>query len=215
MSRARLPRRFAPVFALSVVTLTLAAAGELAWAQQNTQRPVTVIGRDSNARACGQGVASNDLSAGTLEACDRAVRSNRLEREERVRVLINRGVLHLRRQEMDLALADFDLAVAEDPENAEALLNRGAALVQLRQYGPAIAALTQALGLGVTDPQKAYFNRAAAREALGDARGAYEDYSTALEIQPGWELANVELARFARQRQAHLASVLSDDATTP
>lgn len=208
MSRAQLPRRIGLVVALALV-----AATDFAWAQQNTQRPVTVIGRDSNARACGQGVAQNDLSAGTLEACDRALRNNRLEREDRIRVLINRGVLHLRQQQNEAALADFDAVIALDPEHAEGLLNRGATLVQLRQYGPAVSALTQALGLGVTDPQKAYFNRAAAREALGDVRGAYEDYSTALDIQPGWELANAELARFARQRQAHLASIIDDEPT--
>jgi tetratricopeptide (TPR) repeat protein len=208
MSRARLPRRFGLLVALALVgTATFASA------QQSAQRPVTVIGRDSNARACGQGVASNDLSAGTMEACDRALRNNRLEREDRIRVLINRGVLHLRLQQNEAALADFDAAAAEDPENAEVLLNRGATLVQLRQYGPAIASLTQALGLGVADPQKAYFNRAAAREALGNVRGAYEDYSTALEIQPGWALANAELARFARQRQEHLASMLDEEPT--
>ncbi|MDX2276346.1 MAG: tetratricopeptide repeat protein [Hyphomonadaceae bacterium] len=208
MSRARLPRRFALVLAFGVVL-----ADASAWAQQSAQRPVTVIGRDSNVRRCGQALAGNDLSDGAMEACDRALRNGRLEREERIVTLVNRGVLHLRRRENEAALADFDQAVAEDPENGEALLNRGATLVQLGQFGPAISSLTEALGYGVTDPQKAYFNRAAAREALGDVRGAYEDYSTALEIQPGWALANAELARFARQRQAHLASMLEDDAT--
>lgn len=211
MSRARLPRCFALGIGLSMIGFA-AAAGPV-WAQQNAQRPITVIGHDSNVRRCGQGVAANDLSDGVLEACDRGLRNSRLEHEERIVTLVNRGVLHLRRHENDAALADFNQAVAEDPENGEAQLNRGATLVQTHQYGLAIAALTEALGLGVTDPQKAYFNRAAAREALGDARGAYEDYETALEIQPGWELANAELARFARQRQAHLASVLDEEAT--
>lgn len=40
----------------------------------------------------------------------------------------------------------------------EAQVNRGAALLQLRRYGPAIAAFTEALGLGV-DLYKAYFNK--------------------------------------------------------
>jgi hypothetical protein len=44
--------------------------------------------------------------------------------------------------------------------------------------------MTEALGLGVREPHKAYFNRGAAREALGDLRGAYEDYSTALKSSP-------------------------------
>ena len=83
-------------------------------------------------------------------------------------------------------------------------MNRGAALIQLRRYGEAIAAFTDAIGLDVQDPYKAYFNRGAAREALGDLRGAYEDYNTALEIYPDWGPANAELQRFARQRRENL-----------
>jgi hypothetical protein len=171
MSRARLPRRFGLLVAFACV-----GTADFAWAQRSAQRPVTVIGRDSDARACGQGVAANDLSAGTLEACDRALRNNRFERDDRIRVRINRGVLHLRLHQNETALA-------------------------------------QALELGETDPQTAYFNRAAACEALGDVRSFYEDYATALEIQSGWELANTALARFARQRQAHLASMLIEEPT--
>jgi len=81
----------------------------------------------------------------------------------------------------------------------------------MQQYGAAIAEITQALSLGVSEPHKAYFNRAAAREALGDLRGAYEDYRTALEIQPDWGPANAELARFARSRRDTLASRLGED----
>ena len=79
--------------------------------------------------------------------------------------------------------------------------------------GEAVAAITEALGLGVREPHKAYFNRGAAREALGDLRGAYEDYSTALEIQPDWGPANAELARFARARREHLADALGEPDT--
>jgi hypothetical protein len=39
---------------------------------------------------------------------------------------------------------------------------------------------------------------------LGDVRGAYEDYNTALDIYPDWGPANAELQRFARQRRQHL-----------
>ena len=78
--------------------------------------------------------------------------------------------------------------------------------------GPAVAAITEALSLGVREPHKAYFNRAGAREALGDVRGAYEDYSTALEIQPDWGPSGAELARFARARREQLANILNQSA---
>jgi tetratricopeptide (TPR) repeat protein len=119
----------------------------------------------------------------------------------------------LRRSQNDLALADLDGVLAADPRNAEALVNRGAALVQLRRFGEAISALTDALSYGVSEPYKAYYNRGAAREALGDLQGAYDDYSTALQIQPDWGPANAEVARFVRGRREHLADVLNHPAT--
>jgi Tfp pilus assembly protein PilF len=104
--------------------------------------------------------------------------------------------------------------IALAPRHAEAHLNRGAALVMLRRPGPAVAAITTALSYGVSAPHKAYFNRAAAREAMGDLRGAYEDYNTALTIQPDWGAAEAELARFARGRRERLAAQLSDASAT-
>ncbi len=174
---------------------------------------MTVIGTDANARRCGDRVAAGDSSDDTVEMCTRALSYRRITRETQVQVLVNRGVTYLRRRENDLALADFDAVIALAPRNGEAHLNRGAALMQRREFGAAIAAITEALGLGVREPNKAYLNRGMARENLGDLRGAYEDYSTALEIQPDWGPANAELARFARGRQEHLANVLGVSGT--
>lgn len=188
------------------------ATAPSSWAQNNEASAVTVVGRDPNARRCSQLVLQGDSSDQTVSFCSDALNYRRLEREANLRLLINRGVTYMRRSESALAVADFDAVIALDRRNAEAHLNRGAALLQMRQNGPAIAAITEALSLGVVEPHKAYFNRAAAREALGDIRGAYEDYNTALEIQPDWGPANAELSRFARTRRDHLASVISEDA---
>jgi Tfp pilus assembly protein PilF len=191
--------------------------GASAFAQSGgNSSAVTVIGEDRNGRACLTAVAAGDSSDATLTACTRAMSYNRLTRAAERELLIDRGIVYLRRREGDLALADFDEVISRDRQNAEAHLNRGAALVQLQRHGEAIAAITEALGLGVMEPHKAYYNRGAAREALGDLRGAYEDYSTALEIQPDWGPANAELARFARNRRDHLATVLAEEpAPTP
>jgi tetratricopeptide (TPR) repeat protein len=190
--------------------LTALAASAAAQAQRTDPTAVTVVGRDPNARRCNDLVMRGDASDAAVEVCTEALNYRRLERAAQLQLLINRGVTHLRRREWQDALNDFDAVLALDRRQAEAHLNRGAALVQLGQHGPAIAAITEALGLGVAEPHKAYFNRAAAREALGDIRGAYEDYNTALEIEPDWGPANAELARFARTRRDHLATVLGD-----
>lgn len=210
MSRAWLPRRLAaPLPALALAT-ALAAASAQAQDPRVEPRAVTVLGNDSNARRCGELVMGGVSSDETVAVCTRALEYRRITRPAQLQLLVNRGVTYLRRGEGEAALADFDEVIRLDRRNAEAHLNRGAALVQLSQHGPAIAAITEALGLGVREPHKAYFNRGAAREALGDLRGAYEDYNTALEIEPDWGPANAELARFARTRREHLATVLGE-----
>lgn len=204
MSRAWVPRRF------STAILTLAAAAvaapfaDLAMAQRSDPSAVTVVGRDPNARRCSEQVLRGDTSDATIDRCTQALGYRHLTQAAEVLLRINRGVTYMRRQENEQALLDFDAVLEIQPRHAEAQVNRGAALLQLRRYGPAIAAFTEALGLDVQEPYKAYFNRGAAREALGDYRGAYEDYNTALEIYPDWGPANAELQRFARQRRETL-----------
>ncbi len=192
--------------------MALTALAESAWAQPRTRNDptaVTVVGNDPNARRCSDMVMRGDFSDVAVSTCTDALGYRHLSRQAQIQLLINRGVTHLRRRENEAALVDFDAVVVIDREHAEAQMNRGAALLQLRRYGEAIAAFTEALGLDVRDPYKAYFNRGAAREALGDVRGAYEDYNTALEIYPNWAPADAELQRFARTRRENLATAQS------
>lgn len=172
-------------------------------------RARTQIGGATSAARCANAVSMGQQDEAALSYCNSAIERDRLVRADRVAALTNRGVLFLRRRDGAAALADFDAAIALDPEAAEAFLNRGAAFVMLGQPGPAVSSITEALSLGVREPHKAYFNRGAAREALGDIRGAYEDYTTALEIQPDWGPAEAELARFVRSRQQRLAEIIS------
>jgi tetratricopeptide (TPR) repeat protein len=211
MSGVALPRRYrVGILALAAAATLAVAAPASAQDPGSDPRSVTIVGGDSHARACMQGVNSGDVSDRTLASCTRALRYPRLTRETEALIRLNRGVAYLRRRESASALEDFDAVIALDGRNAEGHLNRGAALVQLGQPGPAVTAITEALSLGVREPHKAYFNRAAAREAMRDLRGAYEDYNTALEIQPNWGPASAELARFARARREHLAGVLGE-----
>lgn len=204
MSRAWLPRRFSTaILALAAAAVAASFAG-VAMAQRTDPSAVTVVGRDPNARRCSDQVMRGDTSDATITSCTEALGYRHLTQAAEVLLRINRGVTYMRRQENEQALLDFDAVLVIQPRHAEAQVNRGAALLQLRRYGPAIASFTEALGLGVQEPYKAYFNRGAAREALGDYRGAYEDYNTALEIYPDWGPANAELQRFARQRRENL-----------
>lgn len=205
MSRALLPRRFSLAILALAISIAFASLFDVAAAQQrNDPSAVTVVGRDPNARRCNDQVVRGDTSDATVAQCTDALGYRHLTQAAEIQLRINRGVTYMRRQENEQALADFDAVIALQPRHPEAQVNRGAALLQLRRYGPAIASFTEALGLGVQEPYKAYFNRGAAREALGDVRGAYEDYNTALDIYPDWGPANAELQRFARQRRQTL-----------
>lgn len=212
MRRLTLPRLIA--VSAGALALTLIAAPEASAqlgdpaARDRQIGARTVIGAP-NAQACGQFAAAGNVTDDAVAACDRALRAERLNRANEIATRINRGTIHLRRREGEPALADFDAVIELDAHHAEAHLNRGAALVMLGRPGLAVASITEALSLGVREPHKAYFNRGAAREALGDMRGAYEDYTTALEIQPDWGPANAELARFVRTRQEQLANILN------
>ncbi|MGE0596479.1 MAG: hypothetical protein AB7P07_08935 [Hyphomonadaceae bacterium] len=221
MSRLPLPRRFlyAPsgvLVALAVLAsaaLGVASAQTIAATPQGNEGPGAVLrlNSTSNAAACTRFSENGSYSDDAVQACSRALQRENLNPVNLVATHINRGNMYLRRQEGEAALADFDAVALLAPRNAEARLNRGVALIMLERFGPAVAAITEALSLGVTDPHKAYYNRGAAREALDDIRGAYEDYSTALEIEPDWGPANAELQRIARVRQEWLASLIQND----
>lgn len=212
MSRRPLPRRLA----VALCAAALIGSGASAWAQSLTPSSRLTTARTSygtpHAVACGQFAVRGDASEQAVAECTMAIEHERLIRTDQAALLLNRGTIHIRRREGEAALADFEAVIAMMPRNPEAHLNKGAALILVGRPGPAVAAITEALSLGVSEPHKAYYNRGAAREALGDLRGAYEDYSTALEIQPDWGLASAELERFVRLRRERLASVVGSEA---
>jgi tetratricopeptide (TPR) repeat protein len=212
MSRLWLPRRF-PVVSGALLAAVVYASPAVAQDPVNDPRAVSIIGDDPHARRCATVLNSGDVSDQAVQECTSALGYARLSREGHIELQVARGVLYLRRHQNDLALADFDAVIGVDPRNAQALVNRGATLVQLRRYGEAVAALTDALSYGVPQPYKAYYNRGVAREALGDLQGAYDDYSTALQIHPDWSPAEAEVARFVEGRREHLADVLTRPAT--
>jgi tetratricopeptide (TPR) repeat protein len=164
----------------------------------------------THARVCNEFAVTGNFSDAAVARCTRALREERDNRANLIITYMNRGNIHMARRDPELALADFNAVIELDEVNAEARLNKGVAMVMLANYGPAIVVLTDALGLDVNEPHKAYYTRAAAREALGDLRGAFEDYTTALAIRPDWGLADAELQRIARLRQERLAEHLSD-----
>ena len=145
------------------------------------------------AREVENGLASN---AQSVQACNQAIVSENLAPRDLAGTYINRGVLFLARGGYRDAKKDFDSAVILMPDLGEAYTDRGAALVALGRYQDAIIDLTRGLALNSGEPEKAYFNRGLAEEALDDIKAAYLDYSRAAELKPDWILPRNELSRF-------------------
>jgi tetratricopeptide (TPR) repeat protein len=109
---------------------------------------------------------------------------------------INRGLLHLMRSEFDKAIADSNVALALDNNLPEAAINRGAALLQAHRPADAAVDFTHAIELAPAHLERVYFDRAMAREDMGDIKGAYADYRQASRLNPQWDKPQRELARF-------------------
>jgi tetratricopeptide (TPR) repeat protein len=157
---------------------------------------VTVIG-NSNARLCYEAADSPLVPRVTdVQICDEALMRDALARFETVATHVNRGILKLRLGRTDEAIADFDRAIVVDPDQPEAYLNKGAALIRLNNAREALPLFTVALERRTSRPEIAHYGRGVAYEALGNLAAAYRDYRRASELKPDWEEPRAELARF-------------------
>lgn len=168
----------------------------LAGAASASAASVTIFGT-SSARACYEAAESTRIpSPSEISICDLALRSEPLGSEEIVATHVNRGILRLRRGDVDGALRDFDRAIQLDPGEPESYLNKGSAMVRQERPGEAVRLFTEALQRQTRRPAVAHYGRAVAHEALGNVRDAYRDYRRASTLDPEWEDPQAELRRF-------------------
>ncbi|MEA3064553.1 MAG: hypothetical protein QOJ27_999 [Sphingomonadales bacterium] len=158
---------------------------------------VTVLG-NSSARLCYEAAESHMSPSMTLiRTCDDAMRDEGLSGYDRVATLVNRGILKARLGNLDEAIVDYDAALRSDPNEAEAYLNKGFALLHLpdaaRQARPMF---DSALEKKTRRPELAYYGRAVANELSGEVRAAYDDYRQASRLDPKWQDPKADLARF-------------------
>ena len=130
-----------------------------------------------------------------IVTCDQAT-ANATDDYDHYAALINRGDIRLRMKDYQGAADDSEKAIAMSPGRPNAFINRGAAFIGLRRYEVAIADLDKAIDFDTPDLQIVFYNRAMAKELLGDIRGAYLDYKKAVEVDPKFKLASDELSRF-------------------
>jgi tetratricopeptide (TPR) repeat protein len=158
---------------------------------------VSAIG-NSAARSCY--LAAETRGAPTMDVlqfCDDALRQEALSHEEVAATLVNRGILKSRLGNLDGAISDYDAALSRDPNEAEAYLNKGFALLNRPETGEQAKPLFDtALAKKTRRPELAYYGRGVAHELTGEVRAAYQDYRQASRIDPKWRQPRVELARF-------------------
>ena len=180
--------------------LALAAGAGLILCAGAAEGAVTVLG-GGMARQCSEAALSGESESRFEALCTQALEIEVLSTRDRAGTFVNRGVLKLRRKDFGGAQADFNLAVATMPELGEAYVNRGAAAVGARRFAEGLADINKAIGLGVDEPEKAYYNRALAYEGLDNLKAAYLDYQKAIELKPDWDQPKLELARFTVERR--------------
>jgi tetratricopeptide (TPR) repeat protein len=157
---------------------------------------VIVVGT-SSARMCFEAAdAQIAPSRDSLLHCDDAMNEN-LSPYELVATFVNRGIVKLRMGQIGASIADFDAALSRDPNQAEAYLDKGMALLhQSGGWQAAVPMFDSALTKGTKRPEIAYYGRGVANELGGRIESAYRDYRQASEIAPKWRDPQVELARF-------------------
>jgi tetratricopeptide (TPR) repeat protein len=149
------------------------------------------------------GAASQDrgnASDADLAKCTMAIKYAYYDRG-RAEALNNRSVLHYVRGEYGAALADSTAALKLDDQMAEAIVNRGSIFLVEHRANDAVANFNRALQFHPAHPEKVYFNRAMAREDMGDLNGAYADYAEAARLDPLWDKPREEMGRFSITRQ--------------
>ena len=179
-------------------TFILGAVMAIAGASASAQ--VFVVG-GGLAKDCFELAKSGNYQFRTAdETCTRAIQEETMTRANRAATYVNRGVIRMREGNYEDALSDYGRATDIQPELGAAYLNEGAAHIYRKNFDLALSPLNRAIELESADIFAAYYNRAIARENTGDVAGAYTDFQKALELKPGWDLAERQLNRFTVQQ---------------
>ncbi len=96
----------------------------------------------------------------------------------------NRGLAYDRRGNLQLALSDYNSAIAISPDFTDAYINRGIVYGESSLFTLAIEDFSRAIGIDKSNA-KAYMNRGAARLGSGDYAGALIDLKRGTALDPG------------------------------
>ena len=175
----------------------------IAWRGFHAAAPVAGAGADLIRH--GDAAAMNEQYDLAVEDYNKAFAST-LSKENASVAYTNRGTAYFRKGDPGQARADYDRAVAENPRNVAARVNRASVHLQ-RDPGLAIAECTAAIQIDPTFGG-AYLNRAFAYEEIKDAQKAVADFKKAIELNS--PRVEVPLNALAWLRATSLDSTIRD-----
>jgi len=179
---------------MRAVLVSAAAAALLCVTPANAA--TTVLG-DGLAHICSEVAKAGLDDPRAIDVCTMAIENGGLTRYDLAGTYVNRGVLKMRHKSYKDAHTDFNIAIKLAPTMGEAFINRGGALVGERQYEQALNDLNHGLELGPEEPEKGYYNRGLAHEAMNNYMAAYFDYQRAASLKPDWDPPQHELLRYS------------------
>ena len=150
----------------------------------------------SLARSCYEAAEALKSDRQTLQTCDMALAEEGLTLSDLTGTHVNRGIVLMLSGNLDMAERDYDRALALDPNEAEAWLNKGINALKRGNSELALQYVEKALALRTRKPAIAYYMRGVAHEETGNVRAAYADLQRARSLDPAWPLPAVELQRY-------------------
>jgi tetratricopeptide (TPR) repeat protein len=178
--------------------VALALGASLALAGAANANSVTVLGPNADAVACFRAADSELPRPDAVRICGAALRDTDLSTYDQMATLVNRGIVLFRLENFDGAIADFDRAMAMEPGQPDAMINRGITMLAAgHDLDQSMSFIERGIAGGPQRPWVGYYGRAVAHELAGRDAAAYRDYRRAQELRPGWELPRRALARFS------------------
>lgn len=168
---------------------------------QPASAAISVIMDTGSAHNCFIAAEFPDRALDGIRICTKALNQQPLTAADRAATYVNRGNLRIHAGDVAGAIADYNKGMRLRPTLAEAHIDRGVALLIQKHDHAALADFNKGLALGPSSLHVAFFDRALAREALGDLRGAYRDYKAAVKLAPKYQPALKQLARFKVVRE--------------
>jgi len=176
--------------------LALIIALFTAWTAHAQRADSSITFGNTDAALCYSAAQMAEGSAGSLDHCDIALKGRTLFKKDRIATLINRGILYNHRGDYTAAMADFEAALALDPEASAAYVNRGNTYFYSRQFDRAIEDYSTSLQMNPRNPHLAHYNRGLVNEAKREAKLAFADFVRATELRPDWEPALTRVQQY-------------------